>query len=473
MKTERRSDWLRAFTMIGMLALLGVLGLACNRPAPVVQVAQPGPGAAPAAPAASGWQTEAAIRGGIQLLQTFDSFGPPAWDAQKHPLVYFTSNGPGYAGLLSSKVKLPGLTLIDATTKEVITARWYDLKLAAPPDAEFSSSNEPHSLGMSNDGQWIYLPTADPTAPADDRGRLIVINARTLKLHQVIGTNRLPHHSKGFTTADGKDLVMAYDFGGSGIYILDPNNENKVVALITDQDVGGRRYLAFSDPKGQYIWASVRPAAEGADGWVSIISTRDWKVKRSIKVGESPIWVVFTADGKFAYVDNAHSDTYHKIDAVKFTVIGEARSGGQGPYGMSLSWDEKELWFINKGEGSHNRGKSVSYVDPIAMGRPKDEFFTGCVRGDHIYLHPDPAVNEFWLSCNSSFETVVFDQAKKEVKARIPNPDGGSTHSGAFVKYAVDAQGKWNGEILSDHGGLKGAALAKRAELAAQAAARK
>lgn len=481
MKTERKGDWLRAFSVIGWLALLGVLGLACVRPATkggsapatIVQVAQPGPGAAPAAAAPGGWQTEAAIRGGIKLLQTFDSSGPAAWDAQKHPLVYFTSNGPGYAGLLSSKVKLPGLTIIDATTKEVITAQWYDLKLPAPPDAEFSSSNEPHSLGMSNDGQWIYLPTADPTAPATDRGRLMVINARTLKLHQVIGTSQLPHHSKGITTADGRDLFMAYDFGGSGIYILDPANQNKVVAVITDQDVGGRRYLAFTDPKGQYIWTTVRPGAEGADGWVSIISTKDWRVKRSIKVGESPIWVVFTADGKYAYVDNAHNDTYHKIDAVKFEIIGEARSGGQGPYGMNLSWDEKELWFINKGEGSHNRGKSVSYVDPISMGRPKDEFFTGCVRGDHIYLHPDPAVNEFWLSCNSSFETVVFDPAKKEVKARIPNPDGGSTHSGAFVKYAVDAQGNWKGEVLSDHNGLKGAALAKRAEIAAQAAAKR
>ncbi|MBI4286829.1 MAG: YncE family protein [Chloroflexi bacterium] len=484
----KRTASLGVLAVLGLIVLVGPLLFACTRPssapgaapaakesAPttIVQVAQPAPGAPAPAPAATGWQTPAAQKVGIKLLQTLDSSGPPAFDAKKHPMVLFTSNGPGYAGLPSAKVKLPGLTVIDGKTKEVVTARWFDLKTGAPPDAEFSSSNEPHGLGVSMDGKWIYLPTADPTAPADDRGRLLVINAQTLKLHQVIGTQRSPHHVKGFQAADGRQLILGYDFNGSGIYILDPNNDNKVVAVITDEDVGGRRYLAFSDPKGENIWASVRPAAEGAKGWVSVISTKDWKVKKNYTVGESPIWVVFTADGKYAFVDNGHDDTYHKIDVAKGQVVGEARVGGHGPYGMTLSWDEKELWFINKGEGSHNRGKTISYVNPVTMGRPIDEFYTGCVRGDHIYLHPDPQANEFWLSCNSSFEIVVFDSVKKEVKTRIPMPDGGSTHTGAFVQYDVDSAGKWKGEVLVGHDGPSRPLLAKRAELAALAAQKK
>lgn len=483
----KRSGLLRLASLLGLLVLLGVVAVACGQASPtptpppkaeapttIVQVAQPAPGAPPAAPPPAGaWETEAARKAGIKLLQTFDSSGPPAWDAQKHPLVFFTSNGPGYAGLLSSKNKLPGLTIIDATTKEVITSVWFDLKY----DVEGAAgANEPHSLGVSPDGKWIYLPTVDPKAPADDRGRLLVINAQTLKLHQVIGTQRAPHHSKILTPPDGRKLMLVYDFGGSGIYILDTQDQNRVVAVITDQDLGGRRYLAFPDSKHENIYITVRPSSGvEADGWVAVVSTKDFKWKKNYTVGESPIWVVFSADGKYAYADNGHDDSYHKIDIEKGVVVGEARNGGSGPYGMALNWDEKELWFISKGEGSHNRGKTVSYVDPIAMGRPKDEYYTGCIRGDHIYLHPDPEVNEFWLSCNSSFEVVVIDPSKKdalsrgEVKARIPMPDGGSTHSGAFVRYTPDG----TGEVLSDHGGLQGAALAKRAELAAAAAAKR
>ncbi|MBI2304361.1 MAG: YncE family protein [Chloroflexi bacterium] len=456
---------------MGLVGLLSAAGLACATPQvkSIVQVAQPAPGAAPAAPAsATGWQTEAAQKAGIKLLQTFDASGPAAWDAQKHPLVFFTSNGPGYGGI-PSKVKLPGLTVIDAKTKEVVASQWYDLKYGV--EGADATASEPHSLGVSSDGQWIYLPAADPSAPADDRGRLLVIDAKTLKLRQVIGTQRLPHHSKILTPPDGRKLMLVYDFGGSGIYILDTKNDNKVVAVISDQDLGGRRYLAFPDTKHENIWITVRPSSGvEADGWVAVVSTKDWKEKKNYTVGRSPIWVTFTADGKYAYVDNGHDDSYHKIDILKGAVVGHARNGGSGPYGMALNWDETELWFISKGEGSHNRGKTVSYVDPIAMGRPKDEFYTGCIRGDHIYLYPDPQVNEMWLSCNSSFEVVVWDPVKKEVKARIPMPDGGSTHSGAFVRYTVDGSGQWKGEILYDHGGAQGATLAKRAELAAQAA---
>ncbi|MBI4329678.1 MAG: hypothetical protein HY673_00170 [Chloroflexi bacterium] len=465
--TGKRFGW-GLFSLMSLLVLVGPLVLACTQAAPkaVVQVAQPAADAPAPAPV-TGWETEAARKVGIKLLQTFDDSGAPAWDAQKHPMMFITSNGPGYGGLPSAKVRLPGLTIIDATTKEVVASQWYDLKYKIA-DEGAASASEPHSLGVSSDGKWIYLPAVDPGAPATDRGRLLVINAKTLKLHQVIGTQTLPHHSK-ILTPGGKNYMLVYDFGGSGIYILDVDNDNKVVAVITDQDVGGRRYLAFPDPKHETIWATVRPqSGVEADGWVSIISTRDWKVKKSITVGESPIWVTFTADGKYAFVDNGHDDTYTKIDAVKQQAIGGARSGGHGPYGMALTWDEKELWFINKGEGSHNRGKTVSYVDPVAMGRPKDEFFTGGIRGDHIYLHPDPKVNEFWLTMNSSFEVVVFDPVKKEVKTRIPMPDGGSTHSGAFVQYTVSGS-EWKGEVLYDHGGAHGATLAKRAELAAAA----
>jgi len=94
-----------------------------------------------------------------------------------------------------------------------------------------------------------------------------------------------------------------------------------------------------------------------------------------------------------------------------------------------------------------------------------DQIYTGCVRGDHGSLHPDPDANELWISCNASFEVVVFDLDLKEVTARIPLPNGGSTHSGAFVHYPDGWRAP--GVTVSDHNGLQGDALAAKRKLMA------
>lgn len=88
------------------------------------------------------------------------------------------------------------------------------------------------------------------------------------------------------------------------------------------------------------------------------------------------------------------------------------------------------------------------------------------MRGDHLTLHPDPEINELWLSCNSRFEVVVWDPEKREVKDRIAMPNGGSTHSGSFVRYNPD----FTGEVLSDQNGLHGSAFQEKLRILAATA---
>ena len=59
---------------------------------------------------------------GVSLEYQFDSSGPDAWDPAAHPMVFITTEGPGYGGLLSG-VTLPGLAIIDADTREVVAKR--------------------------------------------------------------------------------------------------------------------------------------------------------------------------------------------------------------------------------------------------------------------------------------------------------------------------------------------------------------
>jgi hypothetical protein len=111
---------------------------------------------------------------------------------------------------------------------------------------------------------------------------------------------------------------------------------------------------------------------------------------------------------------------------------------------------------VGKGEGSHNRGGVLGVVDttifrtdrsmnqPITLGGSAASI-------DHAILHPDPDVNELWISNMKGWETIVLDLDTYETEAYIPTPNGGDTHSGAFVSYNPD----WTGELLVDMGGPK------------------
>jgi mono/diheme cytochrome c family protein len=134
-----------------------------------------------------------------------------------------------------------------------------------------------------------------------------------------------------------------------------------------------------------------------------------------------------------------------------------------GPYGLVLDWDQRYLYPIGKGEGSHNNGSVVGIVDARTFTTPRNFrhnmpiYLGGSASSiDHGILHPDSKVNELWISNMNGWETIVLDLNTLEVEAYIPTPNGGDTHSGGFVRYSPD----WKGELLADMGGPKAAMVA-------------
>lgn len=438
---------------------------------------------------ADDWATPMAERLGVTLEKSFDSDGKDAWNPGEHPVVFITTEGPGYGGLLSG-VKLPGLAIYDADSREVVASQNYDVLSWG-----WESVFEPHGLGVSPDGDWIYLPTGEGSFGTKEKGRLLIINARTLKLDKVLHLGANAHHIKAFTRPDGKKLVLVESFadGVQPAFVLDPANDNKVVGGWTREDMGAvavraepgsataehaeqmgveSSYLNFVSPDGSEIWAGtgghhMPPADPNARQFAAVtrIDTMTWKPLASIPVPDgNPVWVAFSADGKSAYVTGAITSRVFKIDRESNAITGYARAGVEGPYGGHLGWDDKILYVIGKGESSHNRGKVMGMVDTSRIGQPGGQFpmnqvVTGCIRGDHGTLNPDPDANELWITCNSSFEVVVVDLDLGEVVDRLPTPHGGSTHSGAFVAYDG-----WKGTVVSDQNGLQADALAQKRE---------
>lgn len=416
------------------------------------------------------WATEWASQVGVSLEYQFDSSGPDAWDSQEHSTVFVTSEGPGYGGLLSG-VTLPGLAIFDADTREVVASANYDVLSWG-----WSNVFEPHGLGVSPDGRWIYLPTGEGSfnSMGEHAGRFLVINARTLKLDKVIRVQGQAHHASAYRTPDGEQRVILYGWS-QPMFVLDPDDDNRVVGSITHQDQGSEGYMYFASPNGDQLIGTGRyrdfdMRKQLADNPIWIIDPTDWKVLKWIRVPDSaPVWVNYTSDGKDAYITGARGSIVMHVDMEADKFVVEQRAGVDGPYGNHFGWDDKIIYTIGKGEESHNRGKMLGMVDTTTMevpgSRSMDQIYTGCVRGDHGTLHPDPDANELWISCNASFEVVVFDLDLKDVSARLPLPNGGSTHSGAFVHYPDGWRAP--GVTVSDHNGLQGEALEMKRKLVA------
>ncbi len=416
------------------------------------------------------WSTKWSEQVGVSLEYSFDSDGPDAWNPEEHPTVFITTEGPGYGGLLSG-VTLPGLAIIDADTREVVTSQNYDVL-----SWDWKNVFEPHGLGTSPDGKWIYLPTGEGSfmTMGEHAGRYLVINARTLKVDKVIKLQGQAHHAKSFVTPEGEQRVILYGWS-QPMFVLDPDDDNRVVGSISHQEQGSEGYLYFASPNGDLIIGTgryrdfdMRKHLEDNPVW--FIDPKTWDVKKWISVPDSaPTWVNYTSDGKSAYITGSRNSIVIHVDLETGTVVSEQRAGVDGPYGNHFGWDNRYIYTIGKGEESHNKGKMLGMVDAATFdvpgSRAMNQFYTACVRGDHGTLHPDPEANELWISCNASFEVAVFDLDLREITARIPLPHGGSTHSGAFVHYPDG----WNadGETQSDQSGLWGSALETKRQIVA------
>ncbi len=408
------------------------------------------------------WATEWSEMAEIKLVRKFDSGGAAAWDPEKHPHVFITTEGPGYGGLMSG-VENPGLAIIDADTREVVAHASYDVLSWG-----WKNVFEPHGLAVSPDGQWIYLPTGEGSfeTTGDHAGRYLIINARTLKLDKVIQLRGQAHHGKSYVTDDGKQRVMLYGWS-QPLFILDPDNDNRVIGAVSHREQGSEAYTYFMSPDNKLIigtgrYRSFEMRKQLKDNPLILIEPETWKVTDWVKIEDSsPVWVAFTLDNKYAYITGAHHSEVFKFNRSSKKIEAKLRAGVDGPYGGHFGWDDRYLYTIGKGEESHNRGKMLGRVDTTTMqipgARPMDQYYTGCIRGDHGTLHPDPEANEMWITCNSSFEVVVFDLDLHDVTERIPLPNGGSTHSGAFVYYPNGWKEK--GRVLSDMNGLHGTAL--------------
>ncbi len=432
----------------------------------------------------TGWANEESVRGGLHLVAQFDSSGPDAWDPDEHPLVYFTSDGtessaPTYD---ADAPYFAGFNMIDAYTREVIDSVIFEDAQGDPV------SSFPHGVGVSPDGKWVYVGFG----VGDDReGHIAIVNARTLKIDKLLkqesyfegGTrSQRLHHIQSWIDSNGEDkVILQWGFGANGgpHHILDPNDDNKVWKSLTYDDIKPMGHpFTTPSPDGQYVYVSI-----GANWIRSNHSPAAAIAKYDIETGKHeviegtghhPIGITHTADGRYTYVVDGHGSHVYKVDNEINEVIASASAGVAGPYGIALNWDESLAFLVGKGEGSHNKGGVLGILDTARMRQSRELHQMPLWLGgsassvDHAILHPDPEVNELWVSNMNGWETIIVDLDTLEAVDWIPTVAGGNTHSGAFVRYDTS----WNGVLESDMGGPKSPAMWEevKAQVAAAAA---
>lgn len=406
------------------------------------------------------WATAEARRLGVRLIETRDPSGSPAYPVQPGDLLFFTNSGTAYAATNPKN----SVVVIDAKTKKPIAVS--DL------DPAYSAKLGSHGIGLSPDGKYTYLPSMTSIGAAEGATPeyTLILDTRTLKLYQILATGGTPHHVKAFRDGAGRDRVLIEHFNwntaasaGRGFFVVDPKDNNKVVAGMSTADLHGNPYSGFTTPDGKYLYYSVPPPnrnelGRDIDGWLAKIDTATWKTVQSVPMHHFPLWTVFSLDGKWAWVTNSEDDKILKVQRgiaprERDKVVAEIPTGG-GPYGMRISLDGKELWVADKGEGGP-AGKTLTIVD-TEKNVVTATVQTDCLRNDHIIMSPDG--QEMWATCNESHDIVVLDAKTHAIKARVPMPNGGDSHGGIFVAYSSSGNGV-NAEVVSDQNGLLGSAL--------------
>jgi DNA-binding beta-propeller fold protein YncE len=409
---------------------------------------------------ADSWPTAEARRLGVRLIESRDASGAPAYPVAAGDVLFITNSGTSYAATNPKN----SVVVVNAATKKPIGM--------SDIDPMYSAKLGSHGIGVSLDGRYTYLPsmTSIPAAEGSTPEFMLILDTRTLKISQVLATGGTPHHAKAFRTAAGRELMFIEHFNwntansaGKGFYVLDPKDSNKVVAGMLTGDLHGNPYSCFTTPDGKYLYCSVPPPNRGElgrdiDGWLAKIDTATWKTVQSIPMNKYPLWTVFSKDGKWAWVTNSGDEKVIKVergpDARGDKPVAEVPTGN-GPYGMRMSLDDKELWVANKGEGGP-AGTTITIID-TAKNAVTGTVDTGCLRNDHIIMSPDGS--EMWATCNESHDVVVLDAKTHAIKARVPMPNGGDSHGGVFVAYSRSGNGLM-AEVVSDQNGLHGSALA-------------
>jgi mono/diheme cytochrome c family protein len=391
--------------------------------------------------------------------------GEPKFEPQPNRTYFYESVGvnakpavmyQGYTAPESNQVVVG-----DAATKEVIASGMLPAELRGGV----------HTTVMSPDGRFVYIigpraPRPDGTPDPGGATTMIKVDALTLQPTKQITIGARLHHGQLFQNRYLLLDMFGRDPDGLAVMLYDPETDT-VVGGATDVDLGGFVYTVWTDD--DFIYALMEPAGyapgrgSGVRGanrlhagtmvalrpfWVAKIDPNTWEVVKEYPLpGYRGNWAVIDASKEHIYVSMSGSSNVTKMNIETGAVVWTA-GAGPGPYGMSLTADESEIWIGSKGENMGEFGRTISVLD-AETGRPRATLFAA-YEMDHVLL--SPSGTEMWATSNAEGQILVYDAASREQTHTIEMPGNGDPHGLVWVHY--DAQGE--PRVVGDQGGHQG-----------------
>jgi mono/diheme cytochrome c family protein len=359
----------------------------------------------------------------------------------------------------TTTAKSTSIVVGNARTKEIIASREMPIELRGAV----------HTTVLSSDGRYIYIigPSGQAPSPMGGPGSilrtpatLLKVDALTLQPIKQLAVGGRTHHAQIFQ--DKYLLIDTFisDPDGLDVFLFDPETD-EIIGGIRSEDLGGSNYTSYTDDA--FIYILMQPGGDGgaiggahgvASGslaalrpyWVTKIDPTSWEV-----VAEYPYsgyrgdWIIIDSKSENIYVPASGSSTVTKINTGT-GAIEWSTATGTGPYGGTLTADEKEIWISNKGEATGAIGRTLTIVD-TASGRPTETVFSGYM-SDHVLLAPNG--EEMWVTSNGEGRIYVFDAATREQIKVIDMPGRGDPHGLVWVKYDDDG----NARVVRDQGGF-------------------
>lgn len=124
------------------------------------------------------------------------------------------------------------------------------------------------------------------------------------------------------------------------------------------------------------------------------------------------------------------------------------RGTGGGPFGITLSADESEIWVASKGENMGEFGRTISVLD-TETGEFLATLFAA-YEMDHVLLSPNG--KEMWATSNGEGRILVYDSETRELTKVIDMPQNGDAHGLVWVHYNEEGVS----QVVRDQGGFHG-----------------
>lgn len=269
------------------------------------------------------------------------------------------------------------------------------------------------SRGVALAAMIAILASPAAVSTAKPAGLLLVLNksANTMAFVdpeslQVLGT---------VPTGQGPHEV-AVDASGRIAYVANYGTAAEPGSTLSVIDIPSRKVTstidlgAFRRPHGIVIApdGNLWVTCEGSEA-VVVVDPKQGKVVRSHRTGQQVTHMIaMTPDGRRAFTANIGSDTVSMIEAETGTVTHVGT--GDGPEGIDLSPDRKEIWVAHRGDGGLSILDATS--GKLLQSIPK-------VGEMPIRVKFTPDGRRVLISCARGGEVAVYDAASRSEVARI------------------------------------------------------